>query len=138
LFASGCNFGDDEEFDNLMRSIVNGQNAQIQYMRDYLDAADEPSVDEAQCESETARSRFSLESDAAFEAEPDSLLRGQECRLIPAAGAPYTTVTVTMDYYASEFGYYKFETADVVCRGSAPNLVLAADHEYRFVQKVGG
>ncbi len=129
---AGCNFGDDEEFDNLMRSVINGQNAQIQYMHDYLAGAGEASVVDAQCAPVTGRDSFVRGAPAT---DPDDLLRNRPCELLPSGDASFTTVYVSMDYYASEFGYFKFATDSVTCSGSVPNLILAANHEYRFVQQ---
>lgn len=126
-----CNTNGDEEFDNLMRSVVNGQNAQIQYMRDYLAGAGEESPEEAQCgKVRNADSFIPPESTATV----GDLGRDQPCVLLPAADATFTNVTVTLDYYGGEFGYFKFSTSSSSCTGAAPNLILAADHEYRFYQ----
>jgi uncharacterized protein (DUF305 family) len=130
-----CNADGDDEFDDLMRSVINVQNAQIQYMRDHLAGEGKASVDDAQCDPVTGRDTHVRGTPTFSE---DDLLRDQVCEILPAnASDTYTTVLVTLDYYAFEFGYYRFSTEDgrVTCSGTVPNLVLAADHEYRFVQQ---
>ena len=143
LTQPSCNVNSDtesdEEFEFLMRSVVNSQNAQIQYMRDYLDGSGEESVEEANCAEVRGAEAYMATVPAV---DPASLLRDQACEILPTPGALYTDVNVTLDHYASEFGYFEFTVAaggaitggQQKCAGSAPNLVLAAGHEYRFHQ----
>merc|ERR1712137_199517 len=98
-----CNANGNEDFDNLMRSVINNQNAQIQYMRDYLAGADEELPEDAQCAPVRNADGFIAPSSTVTAGE---LGRNQPCVLLPEQNAAYTNVTVTLDYYAGEFGYY--------------------------------
>ena len=121
------------QFENLQRTIINGQNAQIQYMRDYLAGANKPTPDQARCplkEAATGATGFQASQDPRVpRTTPGDLSRNVRCEILPSGA--YTEIKVQLNYYAGEFGYFTIEG----CAGANPNLVLAADHEYRFVQQ---
>ena len=121
------------QFENLQRTIINGQNAQIQYMRDYLAGANKPTPDQARCplkEAATGATDFQASQDPQVpRTNPDDLSRNVVCDILP--NGPYTEIKVQLNYYAGEFGYFTIEG----CEGASPHLILAANHEYRFIQQ---
>ena len=103
-------------------------------MRDYLAGANKKTPAQARCtpqEAATGSEGFDPAKDSQVpKIAPDDLLRNVPCTIMPSSGS-HTEINVKLNYYAGEFGYFQVDG----CKGASPNLILAANHEYRFVQQ---
>ena len=133
---------DDCALEIILREIVNVQNAQIQAMRGLLDAGGYPAEDDCEVLVDGVFERALLDvsswtADLLGGAAGNATAGAGDlceaaCDTDAASGGEVCRFTATVDLFAGELGYYRFDECGDVAN---PTLALEVGRTYEFAQR---